>query len=214
MPSSGKHEVGEPPLQTFATLSLPRHDEAAPPGRARGGRHTVGITAPLGSRPETIPLRRFLLLAFLLLASLALTGCNGGFDAQTQQVYQAAAGISNRDSEVYVLNALVVTDGKGNGTVAGTLLDQAKQADTLQSVTAVDSSGQKISAKLASPLPLPPAQSVKLETDGAVRLTGSSLQAGYLVTVTFTFANAAPLTMTIPVVADSADYTSVPVGPA
>jgi hypothetical protein len=174
----------------------------------------VGITAPLGSRPETIPLRRFRFFAIVLLACFALTGCSGGFDAQTQQLYQAATGISNRDSDVYVLNALVVTDGKGNGTVAGTLLDQAKQADTLQNVTAVDSSGKTISTKLASPLQLPPDQSVKLETNGAVRLTGSSVQAGYFVTVTFTFANAAPLTMAIPVVADSADYSSVPVGPA
>jgi hypothetical protein len=173
----------------------------------------VGIGTPLGSRPRTTRLRRLQLLAFVAALCLTVTGCNGvGFNEQTNKFYQGAAGITNRDGEVYVLNALVVTDGKGNGTMVGTLLNQTSTADSLQGVTATDSNGKALTTKLASPVPLGREQAVKLETNASVRLTGQGLVAGYYIHVTFTFATAAPLSMTIPVLPQGTEYSSVPVG--
>jgi copper(I)-binding protein len=157
-------------------------------------------------------LRRFCVVAVVPAICLGLTGCNSTFDEQTNQQYQAAAGISDRGHEVYVLNALVVTDGKGHGTLVGSLLNQTKTTDKLVSVSATTTAGKTINVKMASPVTLKAQQAVKLETAGAVRLTGSALRAGYYVNVTFTFANAAPVQVSIPVLPDGPVYTSVPVG--
>jgi hypothetical protein len=172
----------------------------------------VGIRTPLSSRPRTARRRPLQLLAFLAALCLALTGCGGGFNEQTNKVYQGAAGINNRAGEVYVLNALVVTDGKGNGTLVGSLLNVMSATDSLQGFKAVDSSGKAITTKLASPVSLPSERAVKLETNGAVRLTSKGLLAGYFIDVTFTFATAAPLSMSIPVLPEGTEYSSVPVG--
>jgi hypothetical protein len=173
----------------------------------------VGIATPLSSPPRSARLRPLQVLAFVAVLCLAVTGCNGvGFNEQTNKFYQGAAGITNRDGEVYALNALVVTDGKGNGTMVGTLLNQMSTADSLQGVTAADSNGKALTTKLASPVPLGPQQAVKLETNASVRLTGKGLVAGYYIHVTFTFATAAPLSMTIPVLPQGTEYRSVPVG--
>jgi hypothetical protein len=172
----------------------------------------VGITAPRVLKPRTPVAGRVGVLAGVALLCLPVTACGGSFDEQTNQVYQGAEGITNRGHDVYVLDALVVTDGKGHGTLVASLIDMAKSADSLQAVTAVDSSGKQITTKLASPVSLPPQQAVRLETNGAVRMTGSSLEAGYYVTITLTFKNASKLSMAIPVVTDGPEYSSVPVG--
>jgi hypothetical protein len=173
----------------------------------------VGIATPLGSRPQSARLRPLQVLAFVAALCLTVTGCNGvGFNEQTNKFYQGAAGITNRDGEVYALNVLVVTDGKGNGTMVGTLLNTMSTADSLQGVTATDSNGKAIPTKLASPVPLAPEQAVKLQTNASVRLTGKGLVAGYYIHVTFTFTTAAPLSMSIPVLLQGTEYSSVPVG--
>jgi hypothetical protein len=173
----------------------------------------VGIATPLGSRPRTARLRPWQVLAFVAALCLTVTGCSGvGFNEQTNKFYQGAAGITNRDGEVYALNALVVTDGKGNGTMVGTLLNVMSTADSLQGVTATDSNGKALTTKLASPVPLASEQAVKLETNASVRLTGKGMVAGYYIHVTFTFATAAPLSMSIPVLPQGTEYSSVPVG--
>jgi hypothetical protein len=172
----------------------------------------VGIRTPRGGRLLPGRSRRLRRLALTAVVCLALTGCGGGFNDQTNKVYQSAAGISNRGHQVYVLNALVVTDGKGNGTMVGTLIDMAKSADTHHTVCAVDSTGKGINTKLAAPVKLAPAQAVKLQTNAAVRLTSKNLKPGYFITVTFGFSTAAPVTMAIPVLPRGTEYTSVPVG--
>jgi hypothetical protein len=175
----------------------------------------VGIATPLGSRPRSARLRPLQVLAFVAAVCLTVTGCSGvGFNEQTNAFYQGAAGITNRGGEVYVLNALVVTDGKGNGTMVGTLLNVTSTADSLQGVKATDSNGKALTTKLASPVPLAPDQAVKLQTNASVRLAGKGLVAGYYIDVTFTFATAAPLSMSIPVLAQGTEYSSVPVGRA
>jgi hypothetical protein len=173
----------------------------------------VGIATSLGSRARSARLRPLQVLALVAALCLTVTGCSGiGFNEQTNKFYQGAAGITNREGGVYVLNALVVTDGKGNGTMVGSLLNVMSTADSLQDVTATDSNGKAITTKLASPVPLAPEQAVKLQTNASVRLTGKGLVAGYFIHVTFTFATAAPLSMSIPVLPQGTEYSSVPVG--
>lgn len=168
---------------------------------------------PSATRPGTgSPGRRRSWLAGALLTPL-LAGCATSFGAQTSQVYQPGPGITVRGSDVYVLNALIVTDGRGNGTLVGGLINEAAQTDTLESVQVTDPAGNPVSATIQpGTIALPDQRPVQLADNGAVRL-GGNLQAGVNDSLILTFRNAAPITMTIPVVAQSAQFSSVPVGP-
>lgn len=147
-------------------------------------------------------------------AALVLSACGSNFDAQSQQPYQPAVGVSNRTGDVYAIDTLVVTNNNGDGTVVAALINQAQQDDTLREVSAVDNDGGALTvAPLPDTgLPLPSGQAVQLADSGAVRVSGKSLRAGYFITLTFTFAQAAPLEMQVPVVINSSTYTGVPVG--
>ncbi len=161
--------------------------------------------------------RRWLALVYAAAAVMGVVGCGSNFEAQTQQPYQPAVGINNREGTVYALNTLVVTDGEGNGTVVSALINQAATEDRLLSVTATDGAAPlRVLPLPEGGIALPPSRLVQLETTGAVRIRSDSLRAGYFVTLAFTFANAAPVELDVPVVdvvgADS-PYADVPVGP-
>lgn len=150
----------------------------------------------------------------LALAGLALAGCGANFNAQSQQQYQPAIGVSNRSGDVYAIDSLVVTDGRGNGTFVSALINQQARDDTLQSVSAVDAKGSQLQVSApSSGVRLPAGQAVQLANSGAVRVSGASLQAGTFITLTLTFAQAAPLRIQVPVVTTQAPYDKVPVGP-
>src|SRR5919197_357824 len=56
-------------------------------------------------------------------AVAAISGCaDTSFDAQTNAVYDAGAGSNSRGDGVDVLNALIVDNGDGPGTLSATLL--------------------------------------------------------------------------------------------
>ncbi|MBA2558437.1 MAG: hypothetical protein H0V07_00855 [Propionibacteriales bacterium] len=148
-------------------------------------------------------------------AAALVTGCGAGFQAQSQQIYQPAVGVNDRSGSVYTINTLVVTDGKGDGTIIAALINQARQDDTLHEVSATDGSSKALAVKPLAHggVALASGQSVQLADSGAVRVSGKSLEAGSLVTVTFTFAQAAPITVDAPVVSNrSSVYSNVPVG--
>ena len=172
-------------------------------------------TSPARTPPVTRDVvRRFLAGACAAAAMMGVVGCGSNFDAQTQQPYQPAVGISDRSGQVYAINTLVVTDGQGNGTVVSALINQSGAEDTLQSVTAVDDQGGGMSVQRLPQggITLPPRNLVQLATDGSARLSGESLEAGRFVTLTFAFANAAPVKVDVPVVAQTSTYADVPVG--
>lgn len=143
-------------------------------------------------------------------------GCGAGFDAQTNQPYQPAAGVTVRTSDVYAVNTLVVTDGEGNGTVVTSLINQAAEPDKLVALTAKDSNGGTVEV---SPLPeggieLSPQQALQTATDGAFRVSADTLHAGGLVTLAFEFESASRVEVEVPVVTASTEYADVPIGPA
>jgi hypothetical protein len=183
----------------------------------------VGILGIAGERPVGRPRdgrSRVLAAMFAASALLALSGCAANFDAPTNEPYQPAAGISDRNGGVYAINTLVVTDGSGNGTVVSSLINQQQDDDTLQSYSATDSTGADITTTpLAQPISLPaypsPGQSVQLGSSGDLRLSGDNVDGGTFVSITFTFSSAAPITVNVPVVVGGPDtaYADIPVGP-
>lgn len=178
----------------------------------------MGIPTPASQRHRPTPARRLRALAVLLVAAPALAACGANFDAATNQPYQPAEGVSYRDGSIYALNTLVVTDGEGNGTVVSRLVNQEDDEDSVQSITATTTAGDAITAApLDTPIPIGAAgtadQAVQVGTDGLLRVSGDNLTAGAIVDLTFTFGNAAPLQVSVPVVSVGTIYTDIPVGP-
>jgi len=154
--------------------------------------------------------------AWLLTLALPLiAGCGAGFGAQTQQVYQPADGVTVRSGMVYVVNALVVTDGDGNGTVVVALINQADEPDRLVSLTAEATTGEPVEV---TPIPtdfeLASGESVQSAETGTLRLSSPELEPGGLVTLTFEFEQAAPVSVEVPVLPQSTDYADVEIGPS
>jgi hypothetical protein len=156
-----------------------------------------------------VNVRRRIALAVLPLAILLLTSCTVNFNEQTDKVYNPSAGVDDRSGEVDVLNALVVSGSEGSGTVVATLVnnDQAR-ADKLREVTG---SGPDASLKVTTGGDTTIANGglLNLATDGRIAVRGDAVQAGRLVTLTFTFERAKAITVDAPVVARTAQYADV-----
>jgi hypothetical protein len=152
--------------------------------------------------------------------ALSLLGaCDAGFNAQTNVPYQPAQGISNRSGDVYSINTLVVADDSGNGTVVARLVNQQAGPDQLLSFTAVDPTGTPVTAgPLSSPIDIAayPSQdqSVQVGTSGALRVSGDQVTPGSYLTLTLTFAHAAPVQVDAPILRPGTIYADIPVGPA
>jgi hypothetical protein len=166
--------------------------------------------------PVRTPSRRSIRLsatAAALLAGLVLTGCGAGFTAETNQIYQPGPGITDRSSQVYALNMLVVTDGRGHGTLVGGLVNQQATDDTLVSAEITATEGKQPQTTIQSgTVTLPPHRLVQLADAGDVRVTGD-LRPGVNLELTLRFHDAAPVTMQIPTVGQSDTFAKVPVGP-
>lgn len=161
------------------------------------------------------PFQRRAAIASLFLLAPVLGAC--GFSAQTDQVYQAAVGPDARDSDVDVLNAVVVTNGTGQGTFAGSLVNNTDTADRIENVTA----DAGVTIVPGGALTIPAYGLVNLSNlleNGEIPLLldGEPVSAGGYVTITFTFANAEPVTIMAPVVDNTGvnqDYEGVPLAP-
>jgi hypothetical protein len=157
-------------------------------------------------------LRRLVVFAAVLLCPV-LAGCGAGFHAETNEIYQPGPGITVRNTSVYALNALVVTDGRGDGTLVAGLLNKRPQPDALQSVSVTSSSGRRLQTTITGgTVALPPQKLVQLADTGAVRVSGTLLP-GTICSLALTFQNSAPIQVRIPVVTSAPPYDTVPVGP-
>lgn len=158
---------------------------------------------------KSTSLRRAVFVAVGLV--LALTACSPGFNAQTDQVYQPAEGVVNRDKEVDVLNALIVSGEDGSGTfVANLVNNNVEQADRLVSV-----SGPEVTVPAAAlggdaATAIPANGALNLAAEGNVAVRGEGVVAGRFVELTLTFASGEAVTIRVPVVRNDGDYTDVP----
>jgi hypothetical protein len=176
----------------------------------------VPVSARVRSRPGLRSRRS--LAAALAFACCGLTGCAADFNAQTNQQYQPGVGTDDRSNQVFVLNCLVIADSNGDGTLVGTLINQATADDELISVEPAGATANDLTiSTLAKPIPLDSQAAVKLQTGGAIRLSGAGVVLGNYITVTFSFEQAAPIEEQIPIVPagdpTTGVYSGIPVGP-
>ncbi|MEO5709930.1 MAG: hypothetical protein ABIQ59_08910 [Nocardioidaceae bacterium] len=154
--------------------------------------------------------RRCIAAVAVLVATPVLSSCGASFGAQTDQVYNPSRGVDDRDGEVDVLNALVVTGADGSGTLVATFVDNDQvNADSL---TGVAGAGQDaaLTGKVAGDATIPAAGVLNLATQGDVTLKGKRIVPGNFVKITFSFDRAGSATLDVPVVSsDDPDYADV-----
>ena len=163
------------------------------------------------STVQTLTARRRMAFLAVLLAP-ALVAC--GFGAQTDQIYQAAQGVNDRSTNVWILNAAVVAGEDGSGTFAGSFDNQSTSEQSLTNVTGdnVTAGGKGVKVGATDLVNL--AEPVAGTDEPQLTLTGSAIKVGGFVRLTFTFSGGAVAVVNVPVVSpdseDGAEYKDVP----
>ena len=156
----------------------------------------------LKARPRTVALA-----AALLMSVPALSSCAAQV---TDEVYNPTQGVNNRDGQVDVLHALVVSDGKDGGRLIAGLVNQDQEnTDALTGVTVADGGSAKVTVESGGETKIPAGGILQLADDNSAEVLVKGVKAGGYVKVTFSFANADPATLDVPVVPAGDDFADV-----
>ena len=147
--------------------------------------------------------------ALVLTAALS-TSC--GFELGTDRVYTPGNGANDREGEVKVLSAQVVSPEPGTGVFIASLANSADEAVQLEEVTSPEQ--ESLTAEV-TPIEIASGGLVNLaESETPVTLTGD-FEAGQFLPVEVSFSNGESASMEIPVVLNCgyyADVAGVPAG--
>jgi hypothetical protein len=152
-------------------------------------------------------LRRSIAVTAIVLAPV-LFSC--GFNQPTDRVYTPGVGVNERDGEVDVLNALVVTGAPGSGSLVATLSNNLDESDALVRV-AGSGEDSALRVDLGGPLEVRPGGSLSVSDEAEVPVEGEAIKAGAFVELTFTFENAGTAKLQVPVVPRRGPYADIPV---
>lgn len=151
------------------------------------------------------PARTTVALATAAMA-LGLSSCS--MDSPTDMVYDPAIGVNDQSSDVFVLNAVIVkgSDTSTEGTLVTTLVNKAAEDDQLAGVeVGGEDQGASVSGGIST-VELPAGESVVLDSDSSLSVSGEPIQDGAFITLTYTFANAEAVTTEVPVVVQGEGY--------
>ena len=148
-------------------------------------------------------LRPLATAAAVLALAVPLSSC--GFDYATDRDYTPAGGANNREGDIDVLSAVVVSATEGSGTFVASLSNN--DSGTEQTLTGVSGDeGATIEAAEFEPVTIPAGGLVNLADPAAdVVLTGE-FTAGDFVPLAIDFGSGERITMEVPVVPDDSGY--------
>lgn len=149
------------------------------------------------------PVRRRLAAMAVVLLVPALGAC--GLNYQTNEFYQPGVGVNDRDGEVDVLAAVVVSSGDGAGTFVASMVNQNLE----KSVSLVRVTGEQVDARLEAPVSIDPEDLVNLADTGDVSVDGEAVRRGMFVRLTLEFDNGQKTRLNVPVVSRTAEYSDV-----
>ncbi len=168
--------------------------------------------------------RRVIAVAALLAAAPALAACGAGFDANTNKPYaptEASVLIDGDGSQaaygkngVTISQAFILGPDSGGQIPSGgsaplylTILNTTNTPDTLSAI--VPNGQQATSVKTPSPIqltPNTPAKTPQVTVEGLKQ----SLRGGESVRLTLNFQNAGSITLAVPVVTRSREFSALP----
>jgi copper(I)-binding protein len=162
------------------------------------------VTSARSLRPRTAAATLFAATA------VALAGCSGtGFDAQTNQQYQAGVGANLRTGQIQLFNTLAVDNGDGTATLSTVIVNTTDETQKLEAVNAtISDSGEPVDFE-AAPAIIGPGDSFNTGPAATVMLTGGVVEAGDYVTLTLAFDRAGEVTIEAPVVTRTEMYSEV-----
>jgi hypothetical protein len=152
------------------------------------------------------PSARLLAAAGALALATSLTSC--GFDYATDRVYTPAAGPNDRDADVDVLGAVVVSGQEGSGTFIASFSNNDREKTlSVDSLTATTSGDDASDLTIGDfdPIEIPPGGLVNLADDGGISVEGD-LDAGDFVDIELGFDNGQSASMSIPVYPPCNEY--------
>lgn len=156
---------------------------------------------------------RLLSAAALVLAGGTLAGCS--LAMPTDAVYTQAAGTNNRDGQIDVLNAVIVSTDNGSGTFVATLVNnQSPQVaedgtitETTDELTGIEGVGDSegVVAQV-EPVEIPGGGMTVLADDEGIPISGAAIKSGDFIELELTFGEAEPVTIEVPVVPNSGAF--------
>lgn len=146
-----------------------------------------------------LPRRSTAIAAGALLLTGALSSC--GFDLATDQVNTISSGINDRDGDVDVLGAVVISGSPDTGTFVATLVNNT--ADEAIALTGV--AGDASPVDDLAPQEVDPLDVVSLFQTGGVSLAGP-IGLGDFIDVELSFDNGQTTSLSVPVVRPCYEY--------
>ena len=141
----------------------------------------------------------------LLIIATVLTGCGSGQNAVTRNFKQVTDGVEAQSNEIRLRHVLIVKTAASEAVLVGTLVNWSDQSDALTEV-AINYLPATFRAQSNQLVKNKPLIFVGESTNADAAITGFDKPAGQRVAVTFTFANAAPVTVDALVVGDAGIY--------
>ena len=123
-----------------------------------------------------------------------VTGCASGQMAQTRLIKQVTDGVEAQSDEIRLRNVKVIKSVSGEGILIGTLVNWSDKTDAITSVS-INNLPATYTAKTSELLRNKPITFVGQVANADAFIENLDKTPGDRVPVTFTFANAAPVTL-------------------
>ena len=123
-----------------------------------------------------------------------VTGCASGQMAQTRLIKQVTDGVEAQSDEIRLRNVKVIKSSTGEGILIGTLVNWSDNSDAITAVS-INNLPATYTAETSELLRNKPITFVGQVANADAFIENLDKTPGYRIPVTFTFANAAPVTL-------------------
>jgi len=123
-----------------------------------------------------------------------VTGCASGQMAQTRLIKQVTDGVEAQSDEIRLRNVKVIKSASGEGILIGTLVNWSDNSDAITAVS-INNLPATYTAETSELLRNKPITFVGQVANADAFIENLDKTPGYRIPVTFTFANAAPVTL-------------------
>lgn len=142
----------------------------------------------------------------------AVTGCEAGIQAETQEPYTPGQGVWGDTGDLELRGVVAVAPRPGRATLVGTIFNQGDTADQLVDVRFRD--GRSTLGTDPVALPAGGARVLGVDTSQgkatSASLEGAALRPGLVVPITFAFERAGSVTLDVLVVKHEGPFATVP----
>ena len=143
--------------------------------------------------------KTFQKLTTILIIAITITGCGSGQNAVTRTIKQVTDGVEAESNGIKLRNVLIVKTAKSEGVLVATVVNTLDQADSIVGI-AIGGAMASYAAKSSELLKNKPIIFVGDSANADAFIPVLNNNAGDRVGVTFTFSNAAPVTVSALVV--------------